>query len=201
MLSGQVRYNIAMSFMKRLRFNLMYTSRPPWDSGITPPEVVEFMETHTSGRALDLGCGTGTNAINLAKRGWQVIGVDFAGRAISDARRKARRSGVQVDFQVGDVTRLDKVSGSFDLILDIGCYHNLENDQKESYARRLETLLSASGTYMLYLFVKDAGQEGPGVSPKGLLPLTSRLTIIRREEGSDHGLRSAWIWFNKGAAK
>jgi hypothetical protein len=90
------------------------------------------------------------------------------------------------------------VVGPFDLVLDIGCYHNLGNELKELYARRLDELLSPSGTYMLYLFVKDDGSEGPGVSSRGLLPLTSRLQVYRREEGKDHGLRAAWIWFRRG---
>ena len=97
----------------------------PWDTGVSPPELTEFIRSHAPGRALDLGCGTGTNVITLAQHGWWVTGVDFAWRAIRVARRKARRSGVEVELQVADVTRGDAVSGPYDLVLDLGCFHNL----------------------------------------------------------------------------
>src|SRR5881296_1344749 len=49
--------------------------RPPWDTGITPPEVERFVASHAPGRAIDLGCGTGTNAVYLARHGWSAVGV------------------------------------------------------------------------------------------------------------------------------
>ena len=99
-----------MNLIRRLSFNLWYLRRPPWDSGIVPPEVVDFICTHPPGRALDLGCGTGTSSLALAKAGWQVTGVDFVPRAIRIARAKAKAAGVSVDFRVGDVTRLMRPS-------------------------------------------------------------------------------------------
>lgn len=61
----------------RWKYQWRYWRRQtPWDTDITPPEVMEFIETVTPGRALDLGCGTGTNAITLANHGWDVIRVD-----------------------------------------------------------------------------------------------------------------------------
>ena len=65
-----------MVFFRRWLFNLWYFQRPPWDSGISPPELMEFIRSSQPGRALDLGCGTGTNIITLAKNGWQVTGVE-----------------------------------------------------------------------------------------------------------------------------
>ena len=74
-----------------------------WDTGITPPELLALLETLEPGTALDLGCGTGTNAIELASRGWFVTGVDFSSLAIDNARRKAGWvSGVT--FVEGDVS-------------------------------------------------------------------------------------------------
>ncbi|HZD55845.1 MAG TPA: class I SAM-dependent methyltransferase, partial [Anaerolineales bacterium] len=72
-----------MKILRRIFFNLWYYREPPWDTGISPPELLAFIESHPAGQALDLGCGTGTNVITLARNGWQVTGVDFAPRAIA----------------------------------------------------------------------------------------------------------------------
>ena len=91
-----------------LFWNLMYLFRPPWDTGRPQPALVEWLKRTRPrpGRALDLGCGTGTNVIYLARHGFQVTGVDIARLAIARARRKARRAGVQARFLVADVTDL-----------------------------------------------------------------------------------------------
>ncbi len=124
------------AFFRRMSFNLWYFRRPPWDTGITPPELMAFVASRPSGRALDLGCGTGTNAITLAQYGWQVTGIDFAMKAIRLARRKAIKASVVIDFHVGDVTRLEGITGLFDLVLDIGCFHSLTPEGKASLAAR-----------------------------------------------------------------
>jgi len=99
---------------------------------------------------LDLGCGTGTNVITLAQRGWQVVGVDFVKRAIQSARRKADQTGVSAEFVVSDVTRLEKVDGDFDLVLDIGCFHSLDTRERESYLQNLERLTKPGSTFLVY---------------------------------------------------
>jgi 2-polyprenyl-3-methyl-5-hydroxy-6-metoxy-1,4-benzoquinol methylase len=119
---------------RRLRFELRYwTGRPPWDSGVTPPEVMDFLARTSPGRAIDFGCGTGTNAITLAQHGWQVTGIDFSWRALLAARRKARGAGVAVSFLRRDVSRLDDLAGPFDFALDLGC-STLEPPQQDRYA-------------------------------------------------------------------
>jgi methylase of polypeptide subunit release factors len=74
--------------LRKLWFNLAYYQKHVWDTGITPQEVMSFIASHVPGKALDIGCGTGTNVIALAKSGWQVTGVDFAPRAIRIAKKR-----------------------------------------------------------------------------------------------------------------
>src|SRR5262245_2677638 len=111
---------------RRVMYNLMYRlGAPRWDTGITPPEVVDIIEGANAlppGRALDLGCGTGTNVLYLAQHGWEVVGVDFSPLAIQRARQRAQKTPA-VTLVEGDVTRLSQlaIAGPFDFILDIGC--------------------------------------------------------------------------------
>ncbi|HET8841265.1 MAG TPA: class I SAM-dependent methyltransferase, partial [Ktedonobacteraceae bacterium] len=107
---------------------------PPWDTRITPPELVAQIEgpqTRPAGRALDLGCGTGTNSLYLAGHGWDVTGIDFISSAIEQAREKQRGIGTlagNVHFLVGDVTRLNalKLDTGYTLLFDLGCLHSIE---------------------------------------------------------------------------
>lgn len=127
-----------------------------WDTGITPPELMALLEGPDAlepGRALDLGCGTGTNAITLAQHGWFVTGVDFSSLAISSARRKADWvSGVT--FVEGDVTRLRElgVDGPFDLVLDIGCFHSVAPNRRGAYVREVTRVTRPGSLVLLFAF-------------------------------------------------
>jgi SAM-dependent methyltransferase len=181
--------------LRSIFFSLWYLFRkPPWDTGISPPELLAHIASHPPGKALDLGCGTGTNAITLAQHGWQVTGVDFALPAIQSARRKARRTGVQVDFHAADVTRLEDISGPFNLVLDIGCFHTLDQAGKQRYVANLVRFLAPGGVYLLYAFFKEPGDEGSGLTPADLDLLDNTLQLKQRLDGTERGLRTS-SWF------
>lgn len=185
-----------MKFLRRLFFNLWYFLKPPWDTGISPPELISFIESQPPGRALDLGCGTGTNVITLAKHGWEVIGVDFAASAIHIARRKAQQACVQVDLRVADVTKLEAVSGPFELILDMGCFHGLSQQGKRDYISSLERLLAPGGTYLMYGFFKHREDSGPGLVITDIDRLEENFRLVDRQDGTERGIRpSAWFKF------
>jgi|AMZC01.1.fsa_nt_AMZC01001237.1_6 SAM-dependent methyltransferase len=155
---------------RRLRFVWRYLrGDAPWDSGIVPPEIVAWAEAaeragQPPGRALDLGCGTGTTSIYLAGRGWQVVGVDFAPNAIWRARRKARRAGVsgRTTFLSADVAHPDFLRDAepFDLLIDVGCLHGLTPEQRQRYAAHLARLSKPGATYLLYAFMPRLGRDG-----------------------------------------
>lgn len=69
-----------------------------------------------AGRALDVGCGEGADAIWLARRGWTVTAIDISSVAVSRAREAAQRAGVSVEWVCGDALRTPFPGGSFDLV-------------------------------------------------------------------------------------
>jgi len=187
-----------MRLFPRLWFNLRYLSKAPWDSGVTPPELWNFIRTHAAGRAIDFGCGTGTNAIALAQAGWKVLGVDFAARAIHIAKQKAKQAGVSVDWRVGDATRLN-LDGQFDLALDIGCFHGIL--EKEKYLDQLEKILAPNGFWLLYGFFKQSAQHNdPGLTSSDLSRISARhFSLITRADGFDRRERpSLWALYQRG---
>jgi SAM-dependent methyltransferase len=185
-----------MPIFRRIFFNWMYLKQPPWDTGISPPELMTFIGAHKPGYALDLGCGTGTNAITLARHGWHVTGVDFARRGIRIARDKAAKAGVSIDFKIADVTRLDDLEGQFDLILDIGCFHGLSEAGKKIYVENLERLMAPQGSFLMYGFFESTGD---GVKPEDLNVFEpGGLELIHRKDGFDRGSRpSAWVEYKR----
>lgn len=190
-----------MSISRRLFFNFSYLRKPPWDTGISPPELLEFIANHPPGRALDLGCGTGTNVVTLAKAGWQVTGVDFVRRAIQVARRKVRQAGVNADLRVGDVTRLDEMTGPFDLILDLGCYHGLSAQGKQAYRENLIRLLSPPGKFLMYAILRQEAGTGPGMLEEDVWAFFVDFDQLQRQDGQDRmDRRSAWFTFRKKQA-
>jgi SAM-dependent methyltransferase len=189
--------------LQRLLYNLWYYFRPPWDTGITPPELVEAIERPNRlgpGRALDLGCGTGTNSLYLARHGWQVVGVDLAVTAITKARRKAKEAGLGVDFYVGDVTRLDFLRPSFDLALDIGCFHTLDAGGQDRYRDQLRRLLKPGARFMLYAFGPRQGRLMPiGITSDVVRHLFQPdFRLLHTAGGADpSGPSAAWYWLER----
>jgi ubiquinone/menaquinone biosynthesis C-methylase UbiE len=180
-------------------FNLWYFIRPPWDSGISPPELLDFIKTNKPGNAFDIGCGTGTNIVTLAQHGWRVTGIDFAPRAISIARRKIKQSGFSADVQVADVTRLTGIDGLFDFILDLGCFPGLSSADQEKYLALLDRVCASSCYWLLYGFFKPApGSVGPGLTPIAIDRICSSFSLVSRSDGVDKRERpSAYFLFRK----
>ncbi|MBP8975015.1 MAG: class I SAM-dependent methyltransferase [Anaerolineae bacterium] len=155
---------------RRLRFIWRYLrGDTPWDSGVVPPEIVAWIaaaqgDGRLPGRALDLGCGTGTTSLYLAGRGWDVVGVDFAPNAIWRARRKAQRAGpgLRATFLSTDVSRPDFLGDAdpFDLLIDVGCMHGLTPEQRPQYVANLSRLARPGATYLLYAHLPRLGRGG-----------------------------------------
>ncbi len=125
----------------------------PWDIG-PRDELVRLVENHTiqPGRAVDLGCGSGANALYLAQHGFEVTGVDFSQAAIERARQRANAAGVQIRFLVDDLTDLHQISGQFDFLLDYGVLDDLPLRQREAYLQNMLPLTRPGSCYLLWGF-------------------------------------------------
>jgi methyl halide transferase len=114
------------------------TGDTPWDTGQPSTELQRVVALEHIGpcRAIELGCGTGTNAIWLAKQGFEVTAVDLSSAAVSQARERAASEGVNVSFLCADVLNPPDL-GTYDFIFDRGCYHVVRRIDVQSYQRTL----------------------------------------------------------------
>ena len=120
-------------------------------------QIVEFTAFVESGRfppgrAIALGCGVGREAIYLAKRGFDVTGVDFSPTAIKRAKRRAKREGVNVNFVLDDLTNMQHVSGTYDLVLDFGALNDLMPEARDLYMQNVVPMFNPGGLYFMFCF-------------------------------------------------
>ncbi len=179
-----------------------FTGKTPWDTNVTPPELVELIEHKhlPPGRALDLGCGTGTNALYLAAHGFEVIGVDYVPRAIEVARRKAQQQNARVEFRTADVLNPGAFAAPFDLILDIGCFHSLAPQARAQYADNLRCWTRPGSRFMLYAFFpRQFFGRTLGVTRAELENLLARDFVLLQYADDE---KSAWYrWEHASQAK
>ncbi len=180
---------------------IYWLKQTPWDTGITPPEIVSMIDSGRVkvGRALDLGCGTGTNASYLAQHGFDVTGIDLSRRAISMARRKARSANCAIRFIRGDVSQMQKwiAPDSIDFAYDIGCFHSLPDAARRRYAGALTHVIRSGAVFMLYAFgprIDTSGSRAAGASPAEVADRFAPGCLIEKvEQGGDrNGRSSAW---------
>jgi SAM-dependent methyltransferase len=113
------------------------------------------------GPALDLGTGSGVWAVQLAKRGWSVTGVDIVDKALHRACGRADQAGVEIRLVRGDATALRQahVGSGFRLVLDTGTFHGLSDDERAAMAREVGAIAAPDATVVLDCFAP--GRRGP----------------------------------------
>src|SRR5205807_1470438 len=124
-----------------------YKTRPPWDIGRPQPAFVELVQGDglKGGRVLDVGCGTGENALYLAERGFSVVGVDLSARAIEAAKEKVSERRLKADFELANALSLDFKNGYFDSAIDSGLFHTFNDNHRVVFAREIARVLKTWG--------------------------------------------------------
>jgi SAM-dependent methyltransferase len=180
-----------MSLAYRLLYAVGFT---PWEQMAEPAIANQIADLFAReeeareppyGRVLDLGCGSGIWAVELARRGWRVTGVDFVPKALRRARERAEEAGVEVQLADGDVTNLGPaaIGSGFGLFLDFGCFHDELTDEQRRDEGREATAVADPGATLL-IMAWEPGRRGPlprGASPEEIQAAFPEWTLIDDE--------------------
>jgi SAM-dependent methyltransferase len=163
------------------------SGHPPWDTGRASSELIRIVEEERIDpcRTIELGCGTGTNAIWLAERGFEVSAIDLVPLAIEKAIDRAAKAGVKVRFLSLNLLELPDLGEPFDFLFDRGCYHAVRREDATGYLNAVDRLLR-SGARGLILAgnAKEPHDPGPPVVTEEELrsELGSRFEIVKLNE-------------------
>jgi ubiquinone/menaquinone biosynthesis C-methylase UbiE len=145
-------------------FERAYEGSPLWETGRPQPEFVRLCdEGEILGQVLDVGCGTGENAIYFAEHGHPTLGIDFASNAVRHAESKSRERGaVGTRFRVGNALELGGIGERFDTVIDCGLFHTFLDKHRPLYARGLRSVLRPGGSLFLLCFSEDEPADWGG---------------------------------------
>ncbi len=140
----------------------------PWFNPKLDQDIEYALSGHkiTKGNVLDIGSGPGTQAIDLAKRGFKVTGIDISETAVSKATERAKEDGAKVKFIRANILN-NHLNAKFNLVIDRGCFHIIDPAKRAKYVRIVHNLIKARG----YLFLKCFSfKEPPGPGPYRFKP-------------------------------
>jgi SAM-dependent methyltransferase len=150
---------------------------PPWETGRSQPAVVRLCDEGAfAGPVLDAGCGSGENALEIAARGIEIIGVDVAPTAIRLAEDKAARRGIVATFLVADAFELHRLGQPFASVLDCGLFHTFDDDERRAYVESLAAV-TTSGSVLHVLCVSDATPDKGGPRHVGQAELRASFRV------------------------
>lgn len=150
--------------MSKQNFEDLYKDKAPWDIPGPQPAIVALAESGgLTGSVLDAGCGTGENAIYLASRGHEVLGVDYVSKAIDQAKAKAADRDSTARFEVADATQLDQLGRTFDSVIDCGLFHTFTDEDRPRYVKSLAAVVRPGGRAHILCF---SDKEPPGQGPR-----------------------------------
>jgi SAM-dependent methyltransferase len=143
-------------------FNSVYAGAPPWDIGKTQPALAKVFDSgEIVSPVLDAGCGSGEHAIDLAARGYAVLGIDFAPAAIAKAQEKAGARRSAAEFKVHDALNLRSLNRTFNTVIDSGLLHCFSDENRKRYVSELAAVLNPGGRAILMVFSEKETRPGP----------------------------------------
>jgi SAM-dependent methyltransferase len=142
------------------------TKKVPFFKNIPDENLVSYIESDliTAGKALELGCGPGRNAIYLAEKGFEVDAVDSSYEAIHWGKERSKKNNVTVNFIQRDIFTLDILNHSYDLVYDSGCLHHIAPHRRIQYLELLDRALKPGGLFAVTCFMEGGSLGGSPLS-------------------------------------
>ncbi len=142
-------------------FREAYRTYAPWDIGRPQSAFAELADAGLiKGSVLEVGCGTGENAMLAARLGHQTWGIDAVEEALKKARAKAKARGLKVTFKRVNALDLGELGRTFDTIIDSGLFHAFDDDERQRYVKSLAQALKPGGLYHMLCFNEHVHREG-----------------------------------------
>jgi SAM-dependent methyltransferase len=164
-----------------------------WGDIRIPDEVKALVRQGPARSVLELGCGVGRFSRYLAQQGLRVTGVDFSPVAIAKAQERVAQDNVRPEFLVSDVTRLDALSGPFDVSFDVGCFHCLDAPGQRAYVSEVSRLLKPGSTHLIWAL--DSAPSDLQLSPIAISEIFAPAFELQNSRKSRRRLlRSYWYW-------
>jgi len=183
-------------------WNDSYASGPlPWDTGQPEPLLVEFINSGmvTPCRTLEIGAGTGTNAIWLAERGFDVLGVDVSPLAVEKAVAKMERGDLNCRFATLDFLAAPPPGGPFQFVFDRGCFHVFdEPDERQQFTLQVAAALEPGGLWLSLIGSTEGPQRETGPPRRSAREITMAIEPaleIVELRSAEFGGRDAKAWF------
>jgi SAM-dependent methyltransferase len=176
----------------------------PWERAATHPAAAPLVHssfdretqrlTAPLGRALDVGCGNGAWSLELAKRGWEVVGIDLVATAVRTARHRVAQSNANVKIVHGDITRMREagVGADFRLVWDFGTIHGLTPEQRAATGREIDAVTTPDAVILLMAWTP--ARRGPlprGMGRESMLAMLPGWRITDEEPFDASGLPKA----------
>ena len=173
-------------------------SKLPWEALKPPSRLVKLINSGEIkiGKAIDLGSGLGTNAIYLARMGFDVIALDVSKTALKIAEEKAIKENVKIKFIQGSAHKLNFPDKTFSLVFDRGCFHHIPEEFRKEYIENVHRVLEDGGKYYLECFCSKCKLDYGYRLSKEEIEKTfgEKFKIILIEELKNKGPAEGEVW-------
>jgi SAM-dependent methyltransferase len=182
-------------------WNESYASgQVPWDTDQPEPLLVEFITSGgvAPGPALEVGAGTGTNAIWLAERGFDVLGIDISPLAVERAHAKLAERVLGCRFATLDFLAAQSPGGPFQFVFDRGCFHVFdEPDERQRFAAQVAAALAPGGVWLSLIGSTEGPPREVGPPRRSArdvaLAIEPALEIVELRSAAFHEGARAWF--------